>query len=280
MSTSADRLYEIAIDAIAQQRATVDRARGAVAPVSAAAAAIAAALVKPAFGAPGTWQTRFALLGAVGAGAVLVCSVLVLLEPRRDLKLSFNAEALSKNETLAQVLGDDKTFQLALATYVSNQVARNLRGLLRIRWIFSLMLAALVLEASGLVTAAVLPPPTKPRCGTGSTKCKRKSSSELQVTSLRIGTGGRMVIRGRLDGRASGTVAAILSFNRGRSGRTTLSTPIRAGRFLIRARPSKPGGRVCEVQYKLTYPGSALLAPSTVTGRSVAGCWELVRDVG
>jgi hypothetical protein len=270
MSTSADRLYEIAIDAIAQQRATVDRARGAVAPVSAAAAAIAAALVKPAFGALGAWQTRLALLGAVGAGIVLACSVAILLEPRRDLKLSFNAEEL--NNTLARVLDDDKRFQLALATYVSNQVGRNLRGLLRIRWVFSALLAALVLEASGLVTAAVLPSPRTPHCGIGSTKCGRKSSSELQVTGLRIGTGGRVVIRGRLDARASGTIVAVVSFNKSRSGETTVHAPIHAGRFLIRARPSKRRDHGCEAQYKLTYPGSPLLAPGTVAGRGTTGC--------
>jgi hypothetical protein len=152
MATSYERLYEIALGAIDEQRRQISDARSGI-PAVGAAAAVIAALTKAAFDAPGTINTAFAVLGAVGIGAVLVCGVQTLRTPGR-LALSFDAEAL--REATAGMLDNSDVFHSAVARLISDRRHRNERG---VRWIkrwFAGALAGLIAEAIGLVVAAVV----------------------------------------------------------------------------------------------------------------------------
>jgi hypothetical protein len=300
LATAADRLYEIAFDAIAQQRAEVERARGLVVPVSAAALAIAAALVKPAFNARGSWHTTAAVLGSVGAFGVLLISVLILLEPKETklggrenqprpgesrqsrmpgLTLKFDVDALSKNPGLTAVMEDETLSQIVLATYLSRIRSKNEPRLRNLRHLCTSLLGALVLEAGGFVAAAVVPAFATPRCHRGDKPCARsRRSSGLQVTVLRVDVGGIVQLRGRVDNEAAGTLRVVIAFIGGRNGRTVRDVRIVAGRFSARAAPSRRPASTCEASYRVAYPGSATLAPAAVSGRSIVACKQTVED--
>ncbi len=272
MATAADRLFEIALDEISQQRAIVERARTAVAPVSAAAIAIAAALVKPAFDASGLWPNRCAVIGIAGAIGVLVCSVVVLLEPLGRLELVLKSEALRSNEIVQRSLGDATGFQLALSKWIGTTfITKNRGGLLRVRIISTAMLLAFAIEATGLALAAILPPPAKPPCGASTHPCA-KTPSGLALTSLLMGVAGNLQLRGQLDRPAAGSLSVLVVYNRGLAGRATLSTPIRGGRFAAVADPTSHRHQVCSAQYKIAYPGSTTVAAGTITGQIEIPC--------
>ncbi len=130
MTTPYERLYEIALGAIDEQRRQISDARGSI-PAIGAAAGVIGALAKAAFNAPGTPNTAFAVLGAVGIGGVLICGVQTLRTPGR-LVLSFDAEALREG---ADMLDDSDVFHSAIARFIDRHRHANESGVRRIkRW--------------------------------------------------------------------------------------------------------------------------------------------------
>lgn len=152
MATSYERLYEIALHAIEEQGRQISDARGGI-PAVGAAAAVIGALTKTAFGAPGAPNTFFAVLGAVGAAAVLLCGVQTLRTPGR-LALSFDADSL--REATAGMRDDSDVFHSAVASLIADRRRRNEGGVLRIKRWYAGALAGLIVEAVGLVVAAVV----------------------------------------------------------------------------------------------------------------------------
>ncbi len=152
MATPYERLYEIALGAIDEQRRQISDARSGI-PAVGAAAAVIGALTKTAFNAPGTANTVFAALGAFGIGIVLVCGVQTLRTPDR-LALSFNAEAL--REATTSMLDNSDVFHSAVARLINDRQHRNEGGVRRIKRWYAGALAGLILEAIGLVVAAVV----------------------------------------------------------------------------------------------------------------------------
>jgi len=154
VSSPSERLYEIALQALAQQRQALDSARSAIPAAGAAAAVIGGALAKAAFAAPGTANTVCALVGAVGAAAVLIFGVLTLASPAKDVVVSFPARDIERR---AQPLMDDSNaFHLALASFMDTRREANEDGVREIRRWLLITLGGLVVEAAGFVLAVVV----------------------------------------------------------------------------------------------------------------------------
>lgn len=156
MASFEERIYQLGLEALAEQERQVAEVRNRGSTLLAAGAVIASLLAKPVFhgGHPNSgMETLTAAVGLIGAGSLLILVVL-LLQPY-ELAFSVNASAtynaLWDQRTLEQPMVD-----LALADAFEDRRETNART---VRWLVLLLglaLAALILETTGLAVAAAL----------------------------------------------------------------------------------------------------------------------------
>jgi hypothetical protein len=152
----AQRIFELATGALAEQERQVSELRGRGAALLAAGAVVASLLTKPVFHAAhpqGAAEILATAGGLLGAGALLV-SVVLLLRPYQlgfSVKAQATYRALWDRNMLEQPMVD-----LALAEAFEERRARNAKAVKRLSRLLGLALAALVLEATGLALAAAL----------------------------------------------------------------------------------------------------------------------------
>ena len=151
-----ERIYDLAVEALAEQERQVSEVRGRGPALLAAGAVIASLLTKPVFDGPhpdGFPELLAAVLGLAGVAGVLVFVVL-LLRPY-DLGFSVKAgatyRALWDQEILEQPLID-----LALAEAFEERREDNAAVVKRLVRYLALALGSLVVETIGLGTAAAL----------------------------------------------------------------------------------------------------------------------------
>ena len=156
MTEFAERIFELATGALAEQERLVSELRGRGATLLAAGAVVLSLLAKPVFDADhprGAAEIIAASAGLLGAAALLVFVVLLL----RPYELGFSVRA---GETYRALWDRDVLEQprvdLALAEAFEERRAENAKA---VRWLvrwLAAALAALVLESAGLAAAAAL----------------------------------------------------------------------------------------------------------------------------
>lgn len=156
MASFEERIYQLGLEALAEQERQVAEVRSRGSTLLAAGAVIASLLAKPVFhgGHPdGVLETFATVVGLLGAGGLLL--VVVLLLRPYELGFSVNApatyRALWEKGILEQPMVD-----LALADAFEEQRETNLRAVGRLAWLLGMALGALVLETAGLAAAAAL----------------------------------------------------------------------------------------------------------------------------
>jgi hypothetical protein len=152
MATPYERLYEVALAAIDEQRHQISDARGGM-PAVGAAAAVIGTLAKDAFNSPGAANTVLAAAGALGIAVVLVCGVQTLRTPNQ-IALAFNADVL--REATAGMLDNSDLFHSAVTRFIEVRRHDNEERVRRIRRWYAGALAGLIVEAVGLAAAAVV----------------------------------------------------------------------------------------------------------------------------
>ena len=156
MASFEERIYQLGLEALAEQERQVAEVRSRGSTLMAAGAVIASLLAKPVFhgGHPdGALETFATVAGLFGAGGLLL--VVVLLLRPYELGFSVNApatyRALWEKGILEQPMVD-----LALADAFEEQRETNLRAVRRLARLLGVALGALVLETAGLAAAAAL----------------------------------------------------------------------------------------------------------------------------
>jgi hypothetical protein len=156
MASFEERIYQLGLEALAEQERQVAEVRSRGSTLLAAGAVIASLLAKPVFhgGHPDdALETFTTVSGLLGAGGLLL--VVVLLLRPYELGFSVNApatyRALWEKGILEQPMVD-----LALADAFEEQRETNLRAVRRLVWLLGMALGALVLETAGLAAAAAL----------------------------------------------------------------------------------------------------------------------------
>jgi hypothetical protein len=151
-----ERIFQIGLEALAEQERQVAEVRSRGSTLLAAGVVIASLLAKPVFqgghpdGALETFATVVGLLGAVG----LLVFVVLLLRPY-ELGFTLNAPATYRALWDEGMLGQPMV-DLALADAFEERRERNLRIVRRLSWFLGVALGALVLETAGLAAAAAL----------------------------------------------------------------------------------------------------------------------------
>jgi hypothetical protein len=156
MASFEERIYQLGLEALAEQERQVAEVRSRGSTLLAAGAVIASLLAKAVFhdGHPyGALETLATIAGLLGAGGLLLVVVL-LLQPY-ELGFSVNApatyRALWEKGILEQPMVD-----LALADAFEEQRDANSKAVRRLSWLLAVALGALVLETAGLAAAAAL----------------------------------------------------------------------------------------------------------------------------
>jgi len=152
----AERIYDLATEALAEQERQVGELRGRGAALLAAGAVVASLLAKSVFhgGHPRGVAQVTATAGGLLGGAGLLVFVVLLLRPYElgfSVKAGATYRALWDQDILEQPMVD-----LALADAFEDRRAENAKA---VEWLvryLSLALAALVLEATGFAISAAL----------------------------------------------------------------------------------------------------------------------------
>jgi hypothetical protein len=156
MTGFAERMFQLGLEALAEQERQVAEVRTRGSALLAAGAVIASLLVKPVFQeghSHEALETFATVVGLLGAGGLLVC-VVMLLRPY-ELGFTINApvtyHALWDDGVLEQPMMD-----LALADAFEKRREMNSGVVGRLSLFLGLALGALVLETAGLAAAAAL----------------------------------------------------------------------------------------------------------------------------
>lgn len=152
----AERIYDLATHALAEQERQVSELRGRGAALLAAAAVVASLLANSVFhaGHPrGLAEVAAASGGLIGAAGVLVFVVLLL----RPYELGFSVKAGATYRALwDQDVLEQPMVDLTLADAFEDRRAENAQAVNGLVKYLSLALAALVVEATGFAIAAAL----------------------------------------------------------------------------------------------------------------------------
>ncbi len=155
MTTPAERLFELARDALSEQERQVEQLRRGVPPVLAAAAVAASLLTEPIFTGThpdGAGEWLGLLLGLIAVALLLTATVWVLV-PR---ELAFSLDAVVVHDELLDLEAEPNEFHLALAVSLRDQQAANEPTARTLRRAFNLALGALSVELAGLALAAAI----------------------------------------------------------------------------------------------------------------------------
>jgi hypothetical protein len=156
MASFEERIYQLGLEALAEQERQVAEVRSRGSTLLAAGAVIASLLAKAVFhgGHPdGGVETFAAVVGVLGAGALLLFVVLLL----RPYELGFTVNApATYRELWEQGILEQPMVDLALADAFEEQRETNSRAVKRLSWFLAVALGALVLETAGLAAAAAL----------------------------------------------------------------------------------------------------------------------------
>ncbi len=156
MASFEERIYQLGLEALAEQERQVAEVRGRGSTLLAAGAVIASLLAKPIFhgGHPsGVAETLATVVGLIGAGGLLVFVVLLL----RPYELGFSVNAPATYRALwDKGILEQPMVDLALADAFEEQREANARAVRRLVRFLGVALGALVLETAGLAAAAAL----------------------------------------------------------------------------------------------------------------------------
>ncbi len=151
-----ERIYQLGLEALAEQERQVAEVRSRGSTLLAAGAVIASLLAKAVFhgGHPdGALQTLAAIVGVIGAGGLLLFVVLLL----RPYELGFTVNAPATYRALwEQGILEQPMVDLALADAFEEERETNLETVRRLTLLLGLALGALVMETAGLAAAAAL----------------------------------------------------------------------------------------------------------------------------
>jgi hypothetical protein len=151
-----ERIYELGLEALAEQERQVAEVRGRGATLLAAGAVIASLLANPVFdgGHPdGVAEIAATAVGLIGSAGVLVFVVLLL----RPYELGFSVKAGATYRALwEQVILEQPMVDIALAEAFEERRNANAAVVRRLVAFLGLTLVAVVLETAGLATAAAL----------------------------------------------------------------------------------------------------------------------------
>jgi hypothetical protein len=151
-----ERIYELGVEALAEQERQVAEVRSRGSTLLAGGAVIASLLAEPVFGGAhpdGFGEQLAAALGLAGCAGVLVFVVLVL----RPYELGFSVKAGATYRALwEQEILEQPMVDLALAEAFEERRNENAKVVRRLVRFLALALASLVLETVGLGTAAAL----------------------------------------------------------------------------------------------------------------------------
>ncbi|HTB50964.1 MAG TPA: hypothetical protein VK701_08315 [Solirubrobacteraceae bacterium] len=156
MTSFEERIYQLGLEALAEQERQVAEVRSRGSTLLAAGAVIASLLAKPVFhdGHPdGALKVLATVVGLLGAGGLLL--VVVLLLRPYELGFSVNAPATYRALWDKGIL-EQPMVDLALADAFEEQREANSRAVRRLVWFLGVALGALVLETAGLAAAAAL----------------------------------------------------------------------------------------------------------------------------
>ena len=151
-----ERIYELGVEALAEQERQVAEVRGRGATLLAAGAVIASLLAKPVF--DGEHPDGFAEIAAMGIGllgstGILVFVVLLL----RPYELGFSVKAgVTYRALWAQGILEQPMVDIALAEAFEERRHTNAEVVRRLVLFLALTLVSVVLETAGLATAAAL----------------------------------------------------------------------------------------------------------------------------
>lgn len=156
MVTFAERIYELGLEALAEQERQVAEVRSRGSTLLAAGAVIASLLAKPVFAGrhpDGRWEVAATTVGLAGCVALLICVVLLL----RPYELGFSVKAGATYRALwEQGLLEQPMVDIALAEAFEERRDNNAEVVRRLVLFLALALVALVVETAGLATAAAL----------------------------------------------------------------------------------------------------------------------------
>lgn len=156
MAEFEERIYQLGVDALAEQERQVSEVRSRASAILAAAAVVPSLLAHTVFrhGHPhGFVEVFLTYLGVFGAAIVLVCTV-NLLRPR---KLGFSVKAEETYRQLfSQGITDQPGVDLVLAEAFDERRKENAVVVDRLTGWFAGSLVALVIETLGLALAAAL----------------------------------------------------------------------------------------------------------------------------
>lgn len=156
MTSFEERIYQLGLEALAEQERQVAEVRSRGSTLLAAGAVIASLLAKPVFhdGHPdGALEVLVTVVGLLGAGGLLL--VVVLLLRPYELGFSVNAPATYRALWDKGIL-EQPMVDLALADAFEEQREANSRAVRRLVWLLGVALGALVFETAGLAAAAAL----------------------------------------------------------------------------------------------------------------------------
>lgn len=156
MAGFEERIYQLGVEALAEQERQVTEVRTRGSTLLAAGAVIASLLAKPVFhsGHPsGVGETVSTFAGLVGAVSLLVFVVLLL----RPYKLGFCVNASATHRALwDQGILEEPMVDLALADAFEEQREQNVETTKRLILFLGIALIALIVETAGLGAAAAL----------------------------------------------------------------------------------------------------------------------------
>jgi hypothetical protein len=261
MSSPAERIYEAAAGALADQQSKVGRLTSAVAPIGATATA-GALLLEPATNALGSAQAPQA-----GGFAVGVLGLLLVLVGGIGLLINTNIEGpppeLLYNRAKARGnLDKPDPFHLDAAFLDLGDVwDENERRIARMVNVFRVLVLGLVLELAGLGVAALRP---------GETHAPSPAPASLHLTSGQLNSSELSMV-GALAQGAQGRVRIAVSLS-GRSGEVVSRHPsIHGGRFKVRISVPRAVAPLRAASYTITWAGSSAVARAYLAG-TIARC--------
>jgi hypothetical protein len=156
VSRFEERIYELGVEALAEQERQVSEVRSRGSTLLAGGAVIASLLAKPVFGGrhpDGFVEVLATTAGLIGAAGVLVFVVLLL----RPYELGFSVRAgATYRELWDQEILEQPMVDLVLAEAFEERRNENAKVVRRLVRFLALALASLILETIGLGTAAAL----------------------------------------------------------------------------------------------------------------------------
>jgi len=156
MASIEQRVYELGCSALADQERHIGEVRARAPAILAAATVIASLLAGSVFhaGHPrGLLELSATVVGLAGAGATLLCVVLLL----RPHEIGFSVDARAAYRSMwEQGILEQPMVDLALAEAFEERRHANLSAVERLGRLLSLALGSLVLETLGLALAAAV----------------------------------------------------------------------------------------------------------------------------